>query len=243
MATYFENFCVGSLDCILLCFLPRQSWGPWHLSSFFSLSIPFHPVCFSTNAVLLFYYFLKKLINLFIFSLKYCIGFAIHWHESTIGVHVRLKYEWAFHLSYPRFTPCPKVALITFLLVVFYFGHIGLIWGNILSILICQSVKWTSQVVKNLPASAVDIRDVGLTPGSGRSSGEGNGNLIQYSCLENPTDGGGGWQPISAGSLRVRHDWSDVTHTWWTSLYLGMISHFKNIFPSWKYYPGSIAFP
>ena len=110
-----------------------------------------------------------------------------------MGVHVHLKYGWAFHLSYPRFTPCLKVALITFLLVVFYFGHIGLIWGNELSILICQRVWWTSQValvLKNLPASAVDIRDVGSIPGSGRSSGEGNGNLIQYSCLENPTDGG-----------------------------------------------------
>ena len=45
-------------------------------------------------------------------------------------------------------------------------------------------------VLKNLPASAVDIRDVGSIPGSGRSSGEGNGNLIQYSCLENLPDGG-----------------------------------------------------
>ena len=45
-------------------------------------------------------------------------------------------------------------------------------------------------VVKNLPANAGDIRDVSLIPGSGRSPGEGNGNLLQYSCLENPTDRG-----------------------------------------------------
>ena len=37
------------------------------------------------------------------------------------------------------------------------------------------------------------IRDTGLTPGSGRSPGERNGNPRQYSCLENPTDGGA-WQ-------------------------------------------------
>ena len=37
-------------------------------------------------------------------------------------------------------------------------------------------------VVKNLPANAVDE---GLIPGSGRSPGEGNGNSVQYSCLEN----------------------------------------------------------
>ena len=46
--------------------------------------------------------------------------------------------------------------------------------------------SWTSpggSVVKNLPANA---GDTGLIPGSGRSSGEGNGNPLQYSCLENP---------------------------------------------------------
>ena len=41
-------------------------------------------------------------------------------------------------------------------------------------------------VVKDPPANAGDIRDTGSVPGSGRSDGEGNGNLLQYSCLENP---------------------------------------------------------
>ena len=45
-------------------------------------------------------------------------------------------------------------------------------------------------VVKNLPANAGDTRDVGSIPGSGRSPGVGNGNLLQYSCLENPMDRG-----------------------------------------------------
>ena len=39
-------------------------------------------------------------------------------------------------------------------------------------------------------ASAYNVGDPGLIPGSGRSSGEGNGNPLQYSCLENPMDGG-----------------------------------------------------
>ena len=50
---------------------------------------------------------------------------------------------------------------------------------------------WASQVavvVKNLPANAGDVRDWGLTPGSGRSSREENGNSFQYSCLENPIE-------------------------------------------------------
>ena len=46
----------------------------------------------------------------------------------------------------------------------------------------------SSQValVKNLPAIAGDIRDVDSIPGLGRSPGEGHGNPLQYSCLENP---------------------------------------------------------
>ena len=39
------------------------------------------------------------------------------------------------------------------------------------------------QTNKNLPASSGDVRDMGSIPGSGRSLGEGNGNLLQYSCL------------------------------------------------------------
>ena len=45
-------------------------------------------------------------------------------------------------------------------------------------------------VVKNTPANAGDIRDVGWIPGSGRSPGEGNGNPLQYSCLENAMNRG-----------------------------------------------------
>ena len=41
-------------------------------------------------------------------------------------------------------------------------------------------------VVKKSPGNAGDIRDVGLIPGLGRSSGGGHGNPLQYSCLENP---------------------------------------------------------
>ena len=45
-------------------------------------------------------------------------------------------------------------------------------------------------MVKNLPANAKDARDVGLSPGSGRSPGGGNGDPLQYSCLRNPMDRG-----------------------------------------------------
>ena len=54
--------------------------------------------------------------------------------------------------------------------------------------------------------SACKAGDLGLIPGSGRSPEEGNGYLLQYSCLENPMDGRV-WQAIhSMGSQRVEHD-------------------------------------
>ena len=59
-----------------------------------------------------------------------------------------------------------------------------------------------SSVVKNLPANAGEARDAGSVPGPGRSPGEGNGNPVQYSCLENPMDRGA-WQAIVHGAQRV----------------------------------------
>ena len=50
--------------------------------------------------------------------------------------------------------------------------------------------------VKNLPASAGDVRDIGSIPGSGRSPGEGNSNPLQYSCLENSMDQGAQWATV-----------------------------------------------
>ena len=50
-------------------------------------------------------------------------------------------------------------------------------------------------VVKNLPANAGDIRDTESIPGWGRSPGGGNGNPLQYSCLENPTQERAGYSP------------------------------------------------
>ena len=47
-------------------------------------------------------------------------------------------------------------------------------------------------VVKNLPANSKDVRDVGSIPVSGRSPGGGNGNPLQYSCLEDTMDRGDG---------------------------------------------------
>ena len=63
-------------------------------------------------------------------------------------------------------------------------------------------------VVKNPPANAGEVRDVGSIPGSGRSPGERNGNLLQHSCLENPhgqRSPTGGLQSIRSQRVRCRH--------------------------------------
>ena len=52
---------------------------------------------------------------------------------------------------------------------------------------------------------------MGVITGLGRSPGEGNGNPLQYSCLENPMDRGAWWATPTC-SQRVRHDWSDLAY-------------------------------
>ena len=63
-------------------------------------------------------------------------------------------------------------------------------------------------MLKNPPANAEDIRDLGLIPGLGRSLGGENGNLFQYLCLENPVDRGA-WQATIHGVTEL--DTTEVT--------------------------------
>ena len=62
-------------------------------------------------------------------------------------------------------------------------------------------------MVKNSPANAGDVRDLGSIPGSGRSPGGGHGNPLVYSCLENPTDRGAWWatvHEVTKGQTRLK---------------------------------------
>ena len=58
-------------------------------------------------------------------------------------------------------------------------------------------------VVKNPPANAGDVRDVGLIPELGRAPGEGHGSPLQDSCLENPMDRGA-WRATVYGVAKSR---------------------------------------
>ena len=62
-------------------------------------------------------------------------------------------------------------------------------------------------------ASVYNVRDLGSIPGLGRLPGEGNGNPLQYSCLENPMDGGAWVQATIHGVAKSRERLSDFTFT------------------------------
>ena len=85
--------------------------------------------------------------------------------------------------------------------------------------LICEYklvFNWSLKVFLGFPGSAVgkesacSARDPGSIPGLGRFPGEGNGNPLQYSCLENPMDKGAWWAAVHG----VAKSWARlITHT------------------------------
>ena len=64
------------------------------------------------------------------------------------------------------------------------------------------AATWMAQTVKNLPVNA------GSIPGLGRSPGRGNGNPLQYSCLENPMDREGWWAMVHS----VTNSWTQLSN-------------------------------
>ena len=90
------------------------------------------------------------------------------------------------------------------------------IWGYLyFQIIHYYTIHWASQValvIKNPPANAGNMRDVGSIPGLGRSSGGGHSNPLQYSCLENPMDREA-WKAVVH---RVTKSWTQLK---WLSTY------------------------
>ena len=66
---------------------------------------------------------------------------------------------------------------------------------------------WADTVPSELPGKSYNAGDPGSTPGLRRSPGEGNGNPLQHSCLENPMDGGAWWATVH-GAANIGHDWA-----------------------------------
>ena len=88
---------------------------------------------------------------------------------------------------------------------------------NIMAIVVALSTLGILQLSMGFPggsegkASACNAGDLGSIPGSGRSPGEGNGNTLQYSCLENPMDREAWWITVH-GISKSRTRLSDFTH-------------------------------
>ena len=83
-------------------------------------------------------------------------------------------------------------------------------------------------MIKNLPANAGDARDMDLIPGLGRSPRGGNGNPLQYSCLENFMDRGAWRATWSRKELDMTEHMHTLTHT---EVYI-LISRTVNILSS-----------
>ena len=73
------------------------------------------------------------------------------------------------------------------------------------------SVFWGLPGGSEVKASACNAGDLGLIPGLGRSPGAGDGNPLQYSCLENPMDRGAWWTTVHGG--RKESDMTEQLHT------------------------------
>ena len=152
--------------------------------------------------------FLCLVLNLSLWNNSDITAWALHWCPS--GLNSNLIY---YQLSPPRNTLC--------LNQIFHhhrpFGltsKLGIMVDRIMVSQRCPCpnpwlcfLTWVELVVKNLPANAGDIGDVGSIPESERSPGGGNGNPLQYSCLENTMDREAWRAPVH----RVGHDWSDWT--------------------------------
>ena len=147
---------------------------------------------------------------------------TVKWLQVLQAEHVVIKSGlWLFDERKGRLTPCKFASLysiaITFHLFCMKYippvsprGRKSGLSSFLISVWRMETLSYSflnpyaypdgSEV--KLPANA---GDVGLIPGSGRSPREGNGNLLQYSCLENPINRGGWWLQ-SLGLQRDKHD-------------------------------------
>ena len=96
---------------------------------------------------------------------------------------------------------CQKSRIFVLILYLTIICYIPLGTSSIFHETLCPHIKWKGWTWyflgslstlggSEVKASASNVGDLGSIPGSGRSPGEGNGNPLQYSCLENPTDRG-----------------------------------------------------
>ena len=120
-----------------------------------------------------------------------------------------------FHFHYSHLTSL--LALKYYCILIFSSLSDHAFLNSLMGFFFCLTTGFSGgSVVESLPAKAGDAGDTGLIPGSGRSSGVGNGNPLQYSCLWNPMDTGT-WratvQRVPKSRTRLS-DWAPTSYTW-----------------------------
>ena len=151
------------------------------------------------------------------------MGFSRQKHPAAADPHTASQRGRPFLLLF-NFTLFRMIAVCSFK----RWGHSSSdLWICLKAIeLHCNTVNscvltfwWDSVTLLGFPggsevkASACNSGDMGLIPGFGRSTGGGNGNPLQYSCLKKPMDGGAWWATVH-GVLRVGHDRvTSLTHS------------------------------
>ena len=149
----------------------------------------------------------KWCVNTFLICTPFFFLALLHWlggiysselNRNVLRMYIKLQ-EFPLILGLLNFLLWIGVEFCkTFSLCLLGWSQVLLIWGILLMSF------WTkhSSVGKS---SACNAGDPGLIPGSGKAPGEGNDNLLQCSCLQNPMDRGA-WQATVHGVERVRHD-------------------------------------
>ena len=106
-------------------------------------------------------------------------------HHSSKASILQCSAFFVVQLSHPYMTIGKTIALTRWTFV-----------GKVVSLLFNMLSRLLIPGGSDGKASAYDVGDPGSIPGSGRSPGEGNGNPLQYSCLENPMDGRAWWATV-----------------------------------------------
>ena len=136
---------------------------------------------------------------IFYFSHSFCCrNWTLNYKEQLLFVpHIGMD-SWIFILSY-------RLEFITLIIFLYGFGLLGAPSGWLLSFRHVSVSLWGFPHSSVGKESFCNAGDSGSIPGSETSTGEGNGNPLQYSCLENPVDRGVWWATV-LGVARVRHD-------------------------------------